>query len=195
LLEHVLSLCNLSLSVAPNFPGVDVDLLIAGSVLHDIGKLYELTYDRGFGYSDEGQLIGHIPMAFRMVGDKIRSIPGFPDRLRTLIEHIVLSHHGHLEFGSPKVPVFAEALLFHYLDDMDSKMENMRCLVEHDRQSDGTFTSYSTSLERSVLKKERFLQGPSAVPEPPAAKLASPPPPPQPEGLFGSKLQEALRGK
>jgi 3'-5' exoribonuclease len=193
LLEHVLSLCNLSRSVASHYPGVDVDLLIAGCVLHDVGKIYELTYDRGFAYSDEGQLLGHIPMAFRMIGDRVRELPGFPERLRTLIEHIVLSHHGHLEFGSPKVPQFAEAMLFHYLDDLDSKMECIRSMVEHDRQSTGMFTSYSTSLERSVLKKDRFLDGPAQV-EPEPAKAAAAPPPPA-LGMLAAKLQEALRDK
>jgi 3'-5' exoribonuclease len=195
LLEHVLSLCNLSRSVAAHYPDIDVDLLIAGAVLHDIGKIYELTYDRGFAYSDEGQLLGHIPMAFRMIGDRIRDLPGFPERLRTLIEHIVLSHHGHLEFGSPKVPQFAEAMLFHYLDDLDSKMECMRSMLEHDRQSGGMFTTYSTAIERSVLKKDRFLEEPTAAPAVPVNLAAPPPPEPPVLGLLASKLQEALRGK
>jgi 3'-5' exoribonuclease len=162
LLEHVLSLCNLSRAVAPNYPGIDLDLLIAGAILHDIGKIFELTYDRGFSYTAEGQLLGHILIAFRMIGDKVREIAGFPDRLRTLIEHIVLSHHGQLDFGSPKVPQFAEALLFHYLDDLDSKMECIRMTVRNDRQSSEFFTSYSSSLERSVLKKDVYLESPTA---------------------------------
>ena len=97
-----------------------------GVVLHDIGKIYELSYERGFGYSAEGQLIGHIAIAMRMMADKLRAFPDFPVELRNLVEHMILSHHGQLEFGSPKVPIFPEALLLHYLDDMDSKMECMR---------------------------------------------------------------------
>ena len=197
LLEHVLSLCNLSRAVATQYPQIDLDLLIAGAVLHDVGKIYELTFDRGFGYSTDGQLLGHIPMAFRMIGDKTCKLPGFPNRIRTLIEHIVLSHHGHLEFGSPKVPLFAEAMLFHYLDDLDSKMECMRAMVENDKQSFGLFTPYSGSLERSVLKKEHFLAEPAlalvaAVPV--RRKGADQPAPAAPAGsAFGSKLQDALR--
>ena len=104
-------------------PALDRDLLLAGVVLHDIGKIYELNYERGFSYSPDGQLIGHINIAMRMVADKLRALPDFPPALRTLVEHMILSHHGHLEFGSPKLPQFPEALLLHYLDDMDSKME------------------------------------------------------------------------
>lgn len=194
LLEHVLSLATLSRAVASNYSSIDLDLLIAGAVLHDIGKIFELTYDRGFSYSYEGQLLGHIPIALRMIGDKARAIPAFPDRLRLLIEHIVLSHHGRLEFGSPKLPLFPEAILFHYLDDLDSKMECMRTLVQNDRHSTELFTGYSPSLERTVLKKELFLSSVSLVPavripaaEPdsldlplPAASMGAPPPLPPP---------------
>ena len=209
LLEHVLSLCALARMAAAHYPVVDYDLLIAGVVLHDIGKIYELSYDRGFGYSDEGQLIGHIPLALRMIGEKLRLLPGFPPALRMLLEHMVLSHHGKLEFGSPKLPLFPEALLLHYLDDLDSKMECMRSLVERDRQVEGCFTGYSPSLERAVLKKERFLNPPpppeqpprpapggnGAAPESPAP--AAPPehaqPAPRPVSAFAEKLHLALQ--
>jgi 3'-5' exoribonuclease len=157
LLEHVLSLCNLSRLVAQNYPNIDLDLLIAGAVLHDVGKIYELTFERGFSYTAEGQLLGHIPIAFRMIADKLRNLPDFPPRVRTLIEHIVLSHHGQLEFGSPRVPQFAEAMLFHYLDDLDSKMECIRASIEQDRQVTGAFTSFVPSLDRPLLKKDFFL--------------------------------------
>lgn len=163
LLEHVLSLIKLSRLVGAHYcaldPGaVDLDLLMAGIVLHDIGKIYELSYDRGFGYSSEGQLLGHIAIAIRMISDKLRQFPDFPAELRTLIEHMVLSHHGQLEFGSPKVPMFPEALLLHYLDDMDSKMEHMRALIERDPQAEGYFSAYSAALGRIALRKNRFLK-------------------------------------
>jgi 3'-5' exoribonuclease len=172
LIEHVLSLCAMAKLAASHYPFIDLDLLLTGVVLHDIGKIYELNYERGFSYSNEGQLIGHISIAMRMLGDKLRDIPGFPPLVRTLVEHMILSHHGKLEFGSPKVPQFPEALLLHYLDDMDSKMESMRAQIENDRQVEGCFTSYSHSLERSALKKDRFLN-PSAVLAP-AAPAAAP---------------------
>jgi 3'-5' exoribonuclease len=193
LLEHVLSLCALARAVAAHYPNIDYDLLLTGVVLHDIGKIYELNYERGFSYSDDGQLLGHMTIALRMVADKLRGLPDFPPPLRTLVEHMVLSHHGQLEFGSPKVPQFPEALLLHYLDDMDSKMECMRALIENDRQVEGCFTTWSTPLERAALKKDRYLNGKAPVPPGPEGA-----PPPGPEGApadspFAGKLKQALQ--
>jgi 3'-5' exoribonuclease len=157
LLEHVLSLCKLARMTAGHYPIVDYDLLLTGVVLHDIGKIHELNYERGFSYSNDGQLLGHISLALRMVAEKLRGLPDFPAELRSLVEHMILSHHGQLEFGSPKLPQFPEALLLHYIDDMDSKMECMRSLIATDRQIEGCFTSYSPALERTALKKDRYL--------------------------------------
>lgn len=159
LIEHVLSLCTLARLTAPHYPHIDCDLLLTGVVLHDIGKIYELSYERGFSYSNEGQLLGHIHIGIRMMGEKLRNLPDFPPLLRTLVEHMILSHHGELEFGSPKVPLFPEALLLHHLDDLDSKMECMRALIQNDRQVEGCFTTYHTALARPALKKERYLSG------------------------------------
>lgn len=165
LLEHVLSLCALARLTAQHYSIVDFDLLLTGVVLHDIGKIYELNYERGFSYSNEGQLLGHISIAMRMVADKVREQPDFPPALRALVEHMILSHHGQLEFGSPKLPQFPEALLLHYIDDMDSKMECMRALIANDRQVAGCFTTYSPAMERPALKKDRYLN-PEPEPEP-----------------------------
>jgi 3'-5' exoribonuclease len=178
LLEHVLSLCALARMIAPHYANIDLDLLLAGVILHDIGKIYELNYERGFSYSSEGQLLGHIQIGLRMVADKLRGFPDFPRLLRTLLEHLIISHHGQLEFGSPKVPQFPEALLLHYLDDMDSKMECMRSLIETDRQVEGCFTAYNPSLERPVLKKDRYLNGNGQPKQPhaPAAPASAPSP-------------------
>ena len=189
LLEHVLSLCALARAVSAHYPHIDYDLLLTGVVLHDIGKIYELNYDRGFSYSDEGQLLGHMTIALRMVADTLRGLPDFPPPLRTLVEHMILSHHGHLEFGSPKLPQFSEALLLHYLDDMDSKIECMRALIENDRQVEGCFTAWSTPLERVALKKDRYLNGKAPGPEgtPEGA------PQPQADSAFGGKLKQALQ--
>src|SRR4029453_12139189 len=105
-------------------------------------------------------------------------LPDFPPRLRTLVEHMILSHHGKLEFGSPKVPQFPEALLLHYLDDLDSKMECMGTMVDRDRQGEGWFTEYSASRDGSVLKKGNYLDG--AVPAPNPADIPRSAPPPTP---------------
>ena len=184
LLEHVLSLCHLSRLVADHYQ-VDLNLLLAGAVLHDVGKIYELSYDRSFGYTTEGQLLGHMVIALRIVSDKLRSLPDFPPRLRNLVEHMIVSHHGKLEFGSPKLPQFLEALLLHYLDDMDSKMQCMRTLIDQDRQVEGHFTGYNSSLERTVLKKAKYMSNEpetpdsrsikpmAAAPDPPASPVAA----------------------
>jgi 3'-5' exoribonuclease len=192
LIEHVLSLCSLCRKAAAHYPFVDLDLMIAGAVLHDIGKIYELSYDRGFNYTTEGQLLGHIMISIRIIGDKLHAVPNFPVQLRNLLEHIVISHHGKLEFGSPKLPQFPEAILLHYLDDMDSKMESMRSLIDSDRQSGADFTTYNPALERTILKKEQYLEPkPEAALKPPP-KAQAPAPPPKPGSPFGEKLQLAL---
>ena len=175
LIEHVLSMCSLAKAVAPQYPHVDADLLMTGVLLHDIGKIHELTYARGFGYSTDGQLLGHIIQALRMLDDKIRLVPGFPPKLRVLVEHMIVSHHGELEYGSPKLPLFPEALLLHHLDNLDSKMEAMRSLVENDRHVDGVFTGYNPALERAALKKGKYLDDTPAAPKP-----GAPPPAPAP---------------
>ena len=166
LLEHVLSLCSLSRATAAHYRDIDLDLLIAGAVLHDIGKVDELSYARSFSYSSEGQLLGHIIIGLRMVGRKFDALPDFPPKLRTLVEHMIISHHGELEFGSPKIPVFPEALLFHHLDNLDSKMEAMRSALKRDNSVEGEFTGWIAPLERSLLKKSRYLQESEQLPIP-----------------------------
>ncbi|HTT63575.1 MAG TPA: OB-fold nucleic acid binding domain-containing protein [Bryobacteraceae bacterium] len=200
LIEHVLSLCHLARLAAGHYPMIDGDLLVTGAIVHDVGKIYELSYERGFSYSDEGQLLGHMLIGVRLVGDKLRDIPDFPPRLRTLLEHMIISHHGQLEFGSPKTPLFPEAMLLHYLDDMDSKMECMSHLIEADRQFAGNFTTFSPSLERVLLKKDRYLAGPVAGPPAAPAKppVAAAPPKnptaaPKSNSVFGDKLLQALQ--
>ncbi len=199
LIEHVLSLCQLAKFTAAHYQGIDFDLLLAGVILHDLGKIHELSYSRSFGYTDSGQLLGHIVMGARMVDEKIAQLPDFPPRLRELLMHMILSHHGQLDFGSPKVPLFPEALLLHLLDNLDSKMECMRALIERDQMVEGVWTGYSSALERSALKKSKFLEPGSAPghPSPPAA--ASQPAPSKPaaerpasSSPFSEKLRDAL---
>jgi 3'-5' exoribonuclease len=192
LIEHVLSLCGMAALAASHYRSVDLDLLLTGVVLHDLGKIYELTYERGFSYSTEGQLLGHIIIAMRMVAEKLAAMPDFPPRLRTLVEHMILSHHGRLEFGSPKLPQFPEAMLLHYLDDLDSKMECMRQMVDRDRQVEGLFTGYSAAMERSILKKTKYLEESAPVPAPPPPPRALAAEVPRPASPFGSKLMQAL---
>src|SRR5580698_11540344 len=102
LIEHVLSLCSLAKFTAGHYSGIDLDLMLAGAMLHDLGKISELKYARSFSYSTEGQLLGHILIGLRMVEDKLRMIPGFPEKLRDLLVHMIISHHGELAYGSTK---------------------------------------------------------------------------------------------
>ena len=123
LLEHVVSLLGLADRVAAHYPMLDRDLLVTGVILHDIGKIRELAWDTGFTYTTEGILLGHIQMGVDLVEKTIAGLPNFPDRLRTLVLHMILSHHGKLEFGSPKLPMIPEALVLNFVDDLDAKMQ------------------------------------------------------------------------
>jgi 3'-5' exoribonuclease len=125
LLEHVVSLLGLADRVVPHYPLLMRDLVLTGVILHDIGKIRELSWATGFEYTLEGQLLGHIEIGAQMVEKTIDTLPDFPPRLRTLVLHMILSHHGKLEFGSPKLPMIAEALMLNFLDDMDAKMQTI----------------------------------------------------------------------
>jgi 3'-5' exoribonuclease len=157
LLEHVVSLFRSCDLMQRNYPHVNRDLLLTGAFLHDIGKIHELSYARSFTYTTAGQLLGHMIIELDMVREKAALVPGFPLELRMLVEHLIISHHGHYEFGSPKLPMFPEALMLHYLDDLDSKMEAMRAQMERDGELDSPWTSYNVSLARPLLNTEKYL--------------------------------------
>jgi 3'-5' exoribonuclease len=123
LLEHVVSLCTLADRVAPHYPLIDRDLLLTGVILHDIGKVRELSWEIGFEYTVEGMLLGHIQIGAALAERTMDSLPNFPPKLKTLVLHMILSHHGKLEFGSPKLPMIPEALVLNFLDDLDAKMQ------------------------------------------------------------------------
>jgi 3'-5' exoribonuclease len=152
LLEHALSLVQLGDQVCDHYEFLRRDLLLAGLVLHDLGKIEELSFSRGFRYSTRGQLLGHISIGLEMVQEKIRQIPDFPAELKDQIEHIILSHHGKVEFGSPKEPMFPEALLVHFLDEIDSKLEAMRAQYATDQDHPGDWTARNPALRRELLK-------------------------------------------
>ncbi len=156
LLEHVLSLVTLADRVADHYPWLRRDLIVAGLVLHDLGKTEELNFSRAFRYSTRGQLIGHISMGLEMVQARIRQIPEFPSALKDELEHIILSHHGKLEFGSPKEPMFAEAMVVSFLDEMDSKLEAVREQYATDRDRPGDWTSRNPALKRELLKPPKM---------------------------------------
>jgi len=158
LLEHIVSLCGLCRTVAARYPEADADLLIAGAVLHDLGKISELAYERSFNYTTEGQLLGHIVLALEILAKKMDAIEGFPAELRRVVQHLLISHHGQYEFGSPKLPMFREAVLLHYLDDLDSKMAAMRATLASER-GEGEWTEWNAALGRRLLRVEDYLRG------------------------------------
>src|SRR6266702_7137331 len=185
LLEHVVGLCGLAKQVAEHYPELDLDLLLTVAILHDVGKLDELCYTRAIGYTTGGQLLGHIVMELETVLRAIDKIPGFPAELKTVVQHLLISHHGEYEFGSPKLPMIREALVFHYLDDLDSKMEAMRSSLASEK-GEGEWTDWSAALDRRLLRVEEFWKRDAAV--------GLPPDPAQP-GLFSesggsSKVKE-----
>jgi 3'-5' exoribonuclease len=157
LLDHVVSLFRSCDLMCTNYPQINRDLLLTGAFLHDIGKVHELTYNRSFSYTTKGQLLGHMIIELEMLQAKLALLPGFPEELKTLIEHLIISHHGQYDFGSPKLPMFPEALMLHYLDDLDSKMEAMRAMFEREAGSESPWTSYNASLGRPLLNTEKFL--------------------------------------
>jgi 3'-5' exoribonuclease len=173
LLDHVVSLFRSCDLVCRNYPQVNRDLLLTGAFLHDIGKIYELSYNRSFSYTTRGQLLGHMIIELEMLQAKLAQVPGFPDELKTLIEHLIISHHGEYEFGSPKLPMFPEALVLHYLDDLDSKMESMRAHFEREAELENPWTGYNPSLGRPLLNSTKFLSKKPIEEAPPAPAEAA----------------------
>ena len=161
LLEHVVTLVRVCRATAPFYPEVDADLLVTGAILHDIGKVRELSWGTTFSYTVEGQMIGHISIAQGMLHEKAASLPGFPAKLLTLVEHMILSHHGKREFGSPVLPMTPEAILLSALDDLEAKMQAMRNEFARDAaagKSGAETTEWVRSMERPLLNSKAYLE-------------------------------------
>ena len=152
LLEHSLAVVGLAVDVAVRYPQVNRDLLICGALLHDIGKVAELSYRRSFDYTDEGKLLGHIVIGVQMVEDRIRQIPDFPAELSMLIKHLLLSHHGQYDFGSPKRPKFLEAVILNFIDDLDSKINGVQTHIDKEPDKEGNWTNYHRLYDRYFYK-------------------------------------------
>jgi 3'-5' exoribonuclease len=157
LLEHTVSMMDIADKLLPFYPGTDRDLLMVGVFLHDAGKTRELAYTRAFGYTDEGQLVGHIPIAVEMVTEKaakVTELTGepFPRELVVRIKHMILSHHGSLEYGSPRVPMTPEAMLLHCIDMMDTRMHMVIRDLREDRNNPTAWTPYNSNLQRRFYK-------------------------------------------
>ncbi|MFO7570457.1 MAG: 3'-5' exoribonuclease YhaM family protein [Smithellaceae bacterium] len=153
LLEHTLSVVRLLDRAADHYPQLNRDLLLSGGMLHDIGKIYEFSYDNMVEYSDEGRMIGHLVMGVEMIDKKIEHIPDFPPRLALALRHIILSHHGEFEFGSPKRPKTLEALVVHFMDDLDAKLNGFESFVNADAaNTDSEWTPFNRFFERYLYK-------------------------------------------
>ncbi|MCU0599557.1 MAG: HD domain-containing protein [Desulfobacterales bacterium] len=151
LLEHTLSLALLAERVVDHYGGIDRDLLLTGVMLHDIGKVKEFEYERSIEYSDEGRLISHIVIGIDMIEKKINQIEAFPEKASILLKHLIVSHHGSRELGSPQPPMTLEAVMLHYLDEIDSKVNGIREFMESNG-TDGDWTPYHKLLERYFYK-------------------------------------------
>ena len=152
LLEHTLSVVRLADNVASHYDFLDRDLLLAGAFLHDLGKIWELSYDQAFDYTDEGRLVGHLLMETEWLSKRIDEIEGFPPSLHNHFMHLLASHHGLQEHGAPVTPVRPEALALHYVDDLDSKMASINVAIAEATAS-GEAAAYSPSLGRRIVRR------------------------------------------
>ncbi len=157
LIDHTMNLVRMVIDMAAYYPVVNKDLLVAGAILHDIGKIEELDYERSFDYSDRGRLLGHIFIGATMVREKIRTLKDFPPEIEALILHMILSHHGSYEFGSPILPMIPEAIMLHYIDDMDAKVWGFMTEREKSEDVDGNWTKFSKVFDRFIYKGDTFF--------------------------------------
>ena len=157
LLEHVNQLTEIVLSVVPFYPSLNKDLMVVGAFLHDVGKIDELVYDKVMGYSDEGQMVGHLVMGVGILEKKIKEAENlsgerFPLSLANQLKHIIVSHHGKYEYGSPKLPMTLEALMLSYLDDMDAKLHHFEQVIQQDANVDSNWTTYQPGIGRKIYR-------------------------------------------
>jgi 3'-5' exoribonuclease len=158
LLAHTVSMMELVRLVAPRYGQLDTDLLLMGAFLHDLGKIDELKSGGEISYTDRGQLVGHIVIGVQQLGRKIDEVEQstgekFPTQLRHQLEHLVVSHHGVLEYGSPKIPVTLEAVALHHIDNLDAKLASYTSIIERDVAADGNWTNYTPAIGRKLWKK------------------------------------------
>ena len=157
LLEHVVNILEVALRIEDLYPELNHDLLLAGIFLHDIGKIREMDFESTFTYSDEGQLIGHLIIGVEILNEKIAQVcsltgTDFPDNLALQLKHLILSHHGSYQYGSPKLPMTPEAIALHHLDNLDAKVHEFAQAIQEDPNSDSHWTPFSPRLDRKLYK-------------------------------------------
>ncbi len=161
LVEHIVSICKLMKMISSHYTFLNYDLLIFGAIFHDLGKIWELEIDKSsIQYTHKGRLLGHMQLACELVDKKSSRILGFPEDLKDILKHIILSHHGRLDYGSPKRPKFAEALVVAMIDDLDSKINTVQTFIENERQTGESWSRYNENFERYFLLenlKDRWL--------------------------------------
>ena len=157
LLEHTLACVELAKMIASKYRDINVDLLLCGTALHDIGKIEELSYRRSFYYTDKGRLLGHIVLGVNLVSSVIDKMPDFPEELKNLVLHIMLSHHGEQEWGSPKRPMCFEAIILHHIDNLDAKINGFRHFVKTYNDPDSSWTKHSKMFGELLYKKSPLV--------------------------------------
>ncbi|TGU70551.1 HD domain-containing protein [Geomonas terrae] len=184
LMEHSLAVARLADAMVPLYQGLNRDLLVAGALLHDIGKVREMTYLRCFDYSDEGKLLGHITIGVEMLHERIAKLPDFPAELAMLLKHMILSHHGQYEYGSPKRPKTLEATILNYLDDLDSKINGIRTHIRKEPDNPSRWTAYHRLYDRYFFKEKPVVAegegGTDLEPSELVAETVTAPAPPSP---------------
>ncbi len=158
LLEHTLSVARLCEAALPNYPFLDTDLVLSGALLHDLGKAWELSGGTAFEYTDQGHLLGHIVLGTRLIEEKISTVPEFPSELAMLLLHLVISHHGETQFGSPKQPMTLEAIFLHKIDDLDAKLWGVYSFLEQQEKGKVHWSSYNKVHERYFYLSEHLLK-------------------------------------
>jgi len=153
LLEHTLAVTELAIGVAESYPNLDRDLLVAGAILHDVGKVEEFGYTRALRYTDIGGLVGHLAIGAMRVGERAATIEGFPPILLQELQHLILSHHGQHEYGSPILPATAEAVVLHHIDNIDAKVVAFDQVLLRDQDEQSTWTEWSRIFDRRLYKR------------------------------------------
>lgn len=149
LLEHIVSICRLMKMISTHYTFVNYDLLVFGAIFHDLGKIWELEINSDFiQYTQKGRLLGHMQLACELIDKKAARILGFPEDLKDILKHIILSHHGKLEYGSPKRPKFIEAVIVAMIDDLDSKINTIQTFIESERETGESWSRYNEGFER-----------------------------------------------